>query len=85
MVRSLILSVVWLLLGIAGLLILKTRKTPVDILVGVPFLLIGGGLLINNLWTTILVAFSSTYNKGVCPICNDRVFKDHKRLKEILR
>lgn len=79
------MSAVWLLLGIAGFLILLTRKTPIDILVGLPLLLAGGGLLLNNLWTAVLVTFSSTYNKGVCTICNDRVFKDHKRLKEILR
>jgi hypothetical protein len=70
--KALIRSFTWLLVGIAGLLILQTRRTPFDILIGLPLLLVGGGFVVNSLWTAFLAFFYPKYNKGVCIWCNNK-------------
>jgi len=72
LVKALIRSFAWLLAGIAGLLVLQTRRTPFDILIGLPLLLVGGGFVVNSLWTVFLVFFYPKYNRGVCIWCSNK-------------
>ena len=72
LVKALIRSFAWLLGGIAGLLVLQTRRTPFDILIGLPLLLVGGGFVVNSLWTVFLAFFYPKYNKGVCIWCSNK-------------
>lgn len=84
LLKGLVVSIAWILIGAAGFLILQTRRTPWDILLGLPLLLIGGGFVANNLGSVFLSFFSPTYNRGICVLCKKERFKNHGRIKEIL-
>ena len=68
--KSVTFSLVSILILLAGYLIYKTGKTPFDIVLGIPLILIGGGLTVNKLWDSFLAIFSPTYNKGICILCS---------------
>ena len=55
---------------LAGYLIYQTIRNPFDIVLGIPLMLIGGGLLINKLGDVVNSIFSQAYNKGVCIFCS---------------
>lgn len=82
--EGLISSLIWFFVGIAGYLIYQTKRTPFDLVFGIPLMLVGGGLVINKLWGGILSIFSPTYNEGVCVFCEKARFKNHKSVKKIL-
>jgi len=67
---SLISSFVWIFVILAGYLIYQTIRNPFDIVLGIPLMLIGGGLLINKLGDVVNSIFSQAYNKGVCIFCS---------------
>lgn len=69
LVRSVFESFLWIVVGVGGLVILETRKPPLDIILGLPLLIAGGGLTVNKLWSVVLVFFYPTYNRGICPLC----------------
>lgn len=83
-IHSFIKSITWTLIGTTGLLILQTKKTPWDILIGLPLLLIGGGFVINYMSSVFLSVFVSYYNRGICKLCEDKKFKNHTKVKKIL-
>jgi hypothetical protein len=85
LVKNVTHSFIWFLVGVIGYLILNSKKAPYDIILGLPLLLIGGGLVVNHLWGVVLSVFYPPYNKGVCVYCSQVAFKDHVKLKEILR
>jgi hypothetical protein len=68
--KSLVLSIIWIIIGVAGYLIFQTKRSPIDLILGLPLMFIGGGFLINNLWSVVLGIFSPTYNRGVCIWCS---------------
>lgn len=68
--KSLAVSLVWLVVAAIGYWIFIRSSLVVGWVVGVPLILIGGGLMINSLSTVIQTIFSPTYNKGVCRICS---------------
>ena len=82
--KSITHSVISFLVGFGGLLILQQRKSPWDILIGLPLTLIGGGFVINNLWSAVLSIFYLPYNRGVCVLCEKERFKNHAKIKQIL-
>lgn len=69
-IKSLISSFVWVLVVFGGYLIYQARRNPFDIVLGIPLMLIGGGLIINKLGDVANSIFSPTYNKGVCFFCS---------------
>jgi hypothetical protein len=83
LVETLIRSLGWFLLAIAGYLVFQTKRAPVDLIVGLPLMLVGGGLLVNSLWTGLMAVFSPDYNKEICILCEPERFKDHARLKKL--
>ncbi len=83
-VKGLLSSFIWTVFGFIGLLVLKKRISPWDILIGLPMLLIGGGLVVNNMTSLTLSIFSPKHNQGVCILCKRENFKDQAKLKEIL-
>lgn len=70
LVKNLIGIAIWLTVGATGYLIFQTRKTPFDLIIGLPLTLIGAGFVVHSLWTIILTIFSSVYNKAICLIRN---------------
>jgi hypothetical protein len=47
-----------------------TQKSPINLTLSLSLILGGPGLTLNFLWTTILVIFSSKYNRGVYKLCS---------------
>ncbi len=71
LVRSIISEAIWIAVGVVGYFIFMYHKTPYDIVIGLPLLLVSIGAIINTIGNQVLSVFSKTYNKGVCVICND--------------
>ena len=69
-IQGIISSFIWIFVTLAGYLIFQTKKTPYDIVLGIPLILIGGGLIINKLGDSILAVSSPRYNKAVCIFCS---------------
>lgn len=69
-VKGLIDEVVWLLAGLGGYLIFQTRKSPYDLVIGLPLILISLSFVVNSMWSEVLALFSPTYNRGVCVLCD---------------
>ncbi|OGM09056.1 hypothetical protein A2W13_03885 [Candidatus Woesebacteria bacterium RBG_16_36_11] len=69
LIKGLTVSLIWILISGVGLVILKSGKSPIDLLIGLPLLLIGGGFVINYMWTSVLTIFSPTFNREVCKLC----------------
>lgn len=63
--------VIFTALMIGGYLIFRTDKQPVSLVLGLPLMLGGGGLTLQKLWSMVLV-FSPTFNRGVCPFCHHK-------------
>jgi len=82
--EGLVSSLAWLFVGIAGYLIYKAIQSPFDLIFGIPFVLIGIVMATNKLWDSFLAIFSPTYNKGICTLCEEKEFKNHKSIKKIL-
>ncbi len=70
--KGIIQGVEWLFVAIAGFFIFQTKKTPYDILIGLPLFLIGIGFVLNNLITVFFSVLSYRYNRGVCRWCDRR-------------
>lgn len=69
--KNLINSIEWFFVGLAGFFIFQARKGPYDLLLGLPFLLIGVGFVVNPLATAVMSILTPTFNKGVCIFCGD--------------
>jgi len=69
LVKGILGEFVWFFVAASGYLIYKTRVTPYDMIIGVPLMLIGIGLIVNFVWSELLAVFSWKYNKEVCVIC----------------
>ena len=82
--EGLISSLIWLFVGIAGYLIYQTRRTPFDLVFGMPLMLVAVGLVINKLWSGFYSILSPKYNRGICVFCEKARFKNHKSIKKIL-
>ena len=70
LVLSLTGSLVWLIVSTAGYIIFQSMKQPYHFLFGIPLILAGVGVTLNNLGTFLITIFSASYNKGMCKICN---------------
>ena len=68
-IKNIISEILWFFLGLGGYYILISKKTPYDVTIGLPLLLIGWGFVINGLLSELLSVFSPSYNRGVCFIC----------------
>jgi uncharacterized membrane protein YvlD (DUF360 family) len=70
LLKSLLSASVWIILSGVGYLIYNSKKTPFDLIIGLPLMLLSIGLFINNIYSAILALFAPIYNKGVCPLCS---------------
>ncbi|OGM34574.1 hypothetical protein A3D00_05145 [Candidatus Woesebacteria bacterium RIFCSPHIGHO2_02_FULL_38_9] len=68
-IKGIASSSIWIIIGAAGFLIFQAKKSPYDIILGLPLILIGAGMTINNLANIVYSVFSPQYNRGVCIIC----------------
>ena len=68
-IKSVVVALFWMLLGLIGYFIFQSKKSPLDLVVGLPLLIGSGGMIITNVYTVLLSLFSSSYNKGMCVIC----------------
>ena len=69
LVKKIQSSGLWAIVALIGFYILQLKRSPYYLIIGVPVLLIGIGLLINSLWSIINI-FSPRVNKALCPLCN---------------
>lgn len=70
-IKSIIAVALWIALGIAGLFIFQTHKSPYNIVIGLPLILASIGAIINAIGNEVLSILSPTYNRGVCVLCNN--------------
>lgn len=68
--QSLVGAIIWIIIGVVGYFLFKMNTPPVNIIVGLPMLVIGIGGAINSVWSVLISVFSPRYNKGVCVFCN---------------
>ena len=69
--KSLVRASVWIVIALVGFLFLMNQIPPWDILIGLPLLLIGGGLAVNKLTTAALAIFYPSFNRGICTLCEN--------------
>lgn len=69
-IRGLVNSLLWLVIGYIGLLIFQQKKSPFDLLIGLPLILISIGFIGNDMQSAFLSILSPKYNSGVCRLCN---------------
>ena len=69
-VLSVVNSLIWITLGSVGYLVYQSMKSPYHLIIGLPLLIIGLGMTINNLGSFLLSFFSPSFNRGMCKICN---------------
>lgn len=70
LIKSLFFAALWTLIGLGGYFIFKVAPSPINIALGFPLALIGGGLTVQVLADIFLRVLSWEYNKGVCFLCN---------------
>lgn len=70
LLKSLFSNLIWLIIGLLGYLVFKNIRNPYSIILGLPLILIGVGMIVNNSHTFLLAAFSPKYNKAICFICS---------------
>jgi len=75
----------WIAIALAGYFIFQSKKTPFDLIVGIPLGLLGLGMAINRFWDSLLIIISPRHNRNFCQLCPEERFKNHKKLQEILR
>jgi hypothetical protein len=62
-------SILWIITGLVGLIIFQLKKTPFNLIIGLPLCLIGAGMLMNALLNVFYATFSPDYNRGLCRFC----------------
>lgn len=70
LVKLIVRANFWIILTVIGWYNFRFAKSPYDLVVGLPMLLLGLGLTINEFMSMLLIVLSPIYNKGVCPFCN---------------
>jgi hypothetical protein len=68
--KSLAGEILWCLVGLGGYLLWVKVPTLYGVIFGLPLLFIGGGFVLNALWSQWLSVFSVGYNRGMCPFCS---------------
>lgn len=68
-------SFVWSIVGLAfattGGVILTSKKSPFDMLLGLPMVVIGIGFIVHGFADISMCTFSSKYNKATCFFCSN--------------
>ena len=70
LLKSFLGASIWIVIGGGGYLIFQTKRSPYDLVFGLPLMLIGAGLIINSLSSVFYALFSPKYNKALCPFCS---------------
>lgn len=71
-VKSVISITIWGVILTIGYIIFINKKSPFDLIIGIPMIFAGIGLIINSLITLLMSLFSFKYNKGMCYWCEKR-------------
>jgi len=70
LIKGVISSFVWIMVIFVGIIIFNLHKSPYDIVIGIPLMLIAGGFVVHNLWSAVLAFFSPTFNREECRLCS---------------
>ena len=68
--QSFLGAFIWILIGIIGHFIFEMNNPPVNLIIGLPMLVIGIGGVVNSVWSVVISVLSPRYNRGVCVFCN---------------
>lgn len=71
-ITGILSTLIFVAMSAAGYLVFRTAISPYDKIIGLPLMLLGVGLIINNLDSEFLSVFSRKFNKGICPICRKK-------------
>ncbi|KKS32261.1 MAG: hypothetical protein UU93_C0008G0023 [Candidatus Amesbacteria bacterium GW2011_GWA2_42_12] len=69
LVKSILGSIVWIVLGIVGYVVFKASVSPYYLIIGFPLMLMSLGMVVNSLWSGLLSIFSLRYNQSMCVMC----------------
>lgn len=69
LIRSSVNVIAWILFGMGGYLIFQAHYSPLDIVIGLPMMLIGIGFIINYSFNVVFAFFDKKYNRGICFLC----------------
>jgi len=69
--KGLLDSLLWTVVGLIGLYLFYSSGSPYNILIGLPLLIIGLGVIVNSLGSDLLSVFSPKFNQGICPLCKN--------------
>lgn len=83
-IKALVASIAWIAVVLAGLLFLINRMRPWDVFLGLPLVLVGGGMIVNRFASVFLSIFVPYYNRGICKLCEDKEFTNHHKVKKML-
>lgn len=83
--KGLLLSSIWILLGISGWALIQIKKSPFDLILGLPLVLIAIGFVIHSLWSAILSIFSPEFNKSTCIFCHEIDEEGKLRIKKFAK
>lgn len=72
LIKAFVHSIFWMIIVFIGYLIFKSKKSPSDLVLGLPLIIIGFGFIMNLFWSALLSLFSPTFNKEVCMICSKK-------------
>jgi hypothetical protein len=67
--RGLVAGSAWMVMAVVGMVVLRLGDSPYNLVVGLPMVGIGWGLLIHEVWTNILAVVSGRFNEESCLIC----------------
>ncbi|MBI3485897.1 hypothetical protein HY025_03025 [Candidatus Daviesbacteria bacterium] len=70
LMKSLVGSLIWCLILIVGIILFLKFKTPFNLILGGPLVLVSGGMIINSIATAFFALVSPKYNKAICFICS---------------
>lgn len=63
-------AVSWGFLSLAGFLIFSLKRPPLDIIIGLPFILLGAGLAVQQAWEGVASIFPK-FNRLHCKLCQE--------------
>lgn len=69
-IKNTLSGIVFMLIIVIGYVINLNVTSPYNLIIAIPLMLIGGGLLINSLYSILLSIFYPSFNKGECVICS---------------
>ncbi len=70
LVKGLIGGILWFLIGLGGYYIFISKKSPYNVVLGIPLFLIGLGFVVNIFENVVSSIFSPIYYEEICFLCH---------------